>query len=1150
MSEGGRLQRGLRTAALTGTLADDATEAQIVSGGETLIITLTGDTWDATIGADNAKTTALIAGIDSAQSETNGWDACVKANLDYNDVVRTSATVVTITLGAEATYDITANETITVTVPATAVAGSDPIVATPTFDVTFTPTSAALTGTLGDGAGEAAIVAGGETLIITLTGDTWDATIGADNAKTTALIAGIDSAQSEANGWDAVVKANLDYNDVVRTSATVVTITLGAEATYDISASETVTVTVPATAIAGASPIVATPTFAITPVGITFRAAASANGTTGNLTIAKPTGTVEDDVMVAAIGVRPDTATITPPTGWTLVRRIDNTSTNANSLAVYRKNAGGSEPANYTWTLGSPTGSAGGIQTFVGVDLTTPVDIENGQTTASALTHATPDVTTTVGETMLVTAHSFSSTATWTPPGGMTEGFDDTGGAQATEGAYVLQASAGATGAKTATASADADVGNAHILALTPAGVSAVLTGTLADDAVEDAIITGGETLVITLSGDTWDATIGADNAKTTALIAGIDSAQSEANGWDAVVKANLDYNDVVRTSATVVTITLGAEATYAITATETITVTVPATAVAGSDAVVATPTFQITRFLIQQRAAASASATTGNLTITKPTGTAVDDVMIASIGVQPNTTGITPPTGWTLVRRVDNATSTANSLAVYRKTAGGSEPANHTWTMTSATNSVGGIQSFSGVDTASPVDIENGQTTASSVSHATPNVTTTETDAMLVTSHTYASSATWTPPAGITEAVDVQSGGGSSTVESRVAAGADDAEEAGGTVDLGSSDLELVDEGASPQIVGMRFLSMTVPAGATITNAYIEFETDELDSDATSLTFWAEDEDNPGTFTTAAPKITGRTKTTASVPWNSIPAWGTESEKHQTPDLSAIIQEVVDRGGWASGNAIVVIVTGSGERTAEAYEGESANAPLLHVEYTDTVGGQSTEAGYALQATAGATGAKTATAAASADVGNTHILALTPKSFLGAALTGTLTSGVNEYDITTGGETLIITLTGDTWDATIGADNAKTTALIAGIDSAQAEATGWDAVVKANMDYNDVVRRDDHDDRAGHRRGGQRCARRHADVRNHAGDPVRLPKIDHDRPHQGRHRDRARDARQLPPALLGHRRRPEEHRQRGGCHQHERLRHPVPGDG
>lgn len=126
------------TAVLTGTVISTPaiTEADVVAGGKTIIITLTGDTWVATVGQDNAITTALIAGIDSAQSEAAGWDAVVKAHMVYTDVVRTSSTVVTVTLGDEATYDITATETITVTIPASAVTLGAQIVATPTFTVT------------------------------------------------------------------------------------------------------------------------------------------------------------------------------------------------------------------------------------------------------------------------------------------------------------------------------------------------------------------------------------------------------------------------------------------------------------------------------------------------------------------------------------------------------------------------------------------------------------------------------------------------------------------------------------------------------------------------------------------------------------------------------------------------------------------------------------------------------------------------------------------------------------------------------------------------------------------------------------------------------------------------------------------------------
>ena len=121
------------TAALSGSVVPSAAESEIVAGGETLVITLTNDTWDPTVGDDNTITTDLIAGIDSDLGETFGWDAVVRDGLTFNDVVRTSDTVVTITLPAFASYNIGADETITVTVPATAVASAGAIVATPTF---------------------------------------------------------------------------------------------------------------------------------------------------------------------------------------------------------------------------------------------------------------------------------------------------------------------------------------------------------------------------------------------------------------------------------------------------------------------------------------------------------------------------------------------------------------------------------------------------------------------------------------------------------------------------------------------------------------------------------------------------------------------------------------------------------------------------------------------------------------------------------------------------------------------------------------------------------------------------------------------------------------------------------------------------------
>ena len=56
---------------------------------------------------------------------------------------------------------------------------------------------------------------------------------------------------------------------------------------------------------------------------------------------------------------------------------------------------------------------------------------------------------------------------------------------------------------------------------------------------------------------------------------------------------------------------------------------------------------------------------------------------------------------------------------------------------------------------------------------------------------------------------------------------------------------------------------------------------------------------------------------------------------RRDTPDLGAVVQEIVSRPGWAAGNAVVLIVSGTGHRTARAYDGKPAGAPVLHLEYT-----------------------------------------------------------------------------------------------------------------------------------------------------------------------------------------------------------------------
>jgi len=157
------------------------------------------------------------------------------------------------------------------------------------------------------------------------------------------------------------------------------------------------------------------------------------------------------------------------------------------------------------------------------------------------------------------------------------------------------------------------------------------------------------------------------------------------------------------------------------------------------------------------------------------------------------------------------------------------------------------------------------------------------------------------------------------------------------GGFDVGSSDLEMTTEGGGQQIIGLRFSGVKVPKGALITRAYVQFRADETHNGATTLTLKAQNADNPGTFTTND-KISTRPLTTDSVRWADIPAWvtGDAGDAQRTPDLAKLVQTVVNRGGWASGNAMVFVVSGTGKRVADSFDDTEAarKAAELVIEY------------------------------------------------------------------------------------------------------------------------------------------------------------------------------------------------------------------------
>jgi hypothetical protein len=101
------------------------------------------------------------------------------------------------------------------------------------------------------------------------------------------------------------------------------------------------------------------------------------------------------------------------------------------------------------------------------------------------------------------------------------------------------------------------------------------------------------------------------------------------------------------------------------------------------------------------------------------------------------------------------------------------------------------------------------------------------------------------------------------------------------------------------------------------------------------SLVIQGQASDDAAIFSTSTGDISNRPRTGASVNW-SPPAWsaGQAGAAQRTPDIKSIIQQIVNRPGWSSGNDLAIILTGSGRRTAEAHNGQPSAAPLLHVEH------------------------------------------------------------------------------------------------------------------------------------------------------------------------------------------------------------------------
>ncbi len=135
----------------------------------------------------------------------------------------------------------------------------------------------------------------------------------------------------------------------------------------------------------------------------------------------------------------------------------------------------------------------------------------------------------------------------------------------------------------------------------------------------------------------------------------------------------------------------------------------------------------------------------------------------------------------------------------------------------------------------------------------------------------------------------------------------------------------------------GMRFLNVDIPQGATIVHAWLSIRTyGGAPGTLPTTIIEGEAHDNAIIFSDIA-DYDARVRTGSSVNWTPAAwtAWNT------SPDIAAIIQEIVDRPGWLPNSAMALFwshAAGWGgvdnQLDGYSYDRSAVFAPKLHIEY------------------------------------------------------------------------------------------------------------------------------------------------------------------------------------------------------------------------
>lgn len=136
---------------------------------------------------------------------------------------------------------------------------------------------------------------------------------------------------------------------------------------------------------------------------------------------------------------------------------------------------------------------------------------------------------------------------------------------------------------------------------------------------------------------------------------------------------------------------------------------------------------------------------------------------------------------------------------------------------------------------------------------------------------------------------------------------------------------------------VGLRFSNVTVPAGATVRRAVLNFHSAENTAVTSSYTLRVENSDNSETFTGESGSVSSRTKHADTVTWSVNDDW-TLDQPVVGPDITSLVQRVVnDNADWCGNNAMTFFITpndSTSSRYVYSVDHSDDMAPTLDIEF------------------------------------------------------------------------------------------------------------------------------------------------------------------------------------------------------------------------